>query len=157
MQPAAEVRAPRDGDVEALVAGMRPQDVAELQAVGRPDLDVVVRESIAQSTLCWTATVDGEVAAILGVTRHGTVLAPIGVPWMLGTDLVRRHRRCLARLTPQYIDRMLQVAPLLLNYVHARNTVAVQWLKRTGFHLYPAAPHGPFGEPFHLFEMRAHV
>jgi hypothetical protein len=157
LQPAVEVRAPRDGDAEALAAGMRAQDIAELEAVGRPDLVAVVRESIAVSTWCWTVTVDGELAAILGVTRHGTVLAPIGVPWMLGTELVRQHRRCLARLTPQYIDQMLQVAPHLLNYVHARNTVAVRWLKRTGFRLHPARPHGPFGEPFHLFEMRAHV
>jgi len=157
LQPAVDVRAPRDGDAEALAAGMRAQDVAELHACGRVDLVDVVRQSIACSTLCWTATVDGEIAAVLGVTRHGTVLAPIGVPWMLGTDLVPRHRRSLARLTPTYIDRMLQVAPHLLNYVHARNTVAVQWLKRTGFHLHPAQPHGPHGEPFHLFEMRAYV
>jgi len=152
-RPVVEVRAPQPGDVEQLVANMRDQDVAEVRAAGRDDLAAVVHESIAMSQLCWTVTVDGELACILGLSVQGTVLAPIGVPWMLGTPLVPANRRPLAKLTPRYIERMLQAAPHLVNFVHARNTVAVHWLKKVGFHLRPATPHGPRGELFHLFEM----
>lgn len=136
---------------------MRDQDVVEVRAAGRDDPAAVVRDSIAMSQLCWAATVDGKLACIFGCSVQGTVLTPHGVPWMLGTPLIKKNRADLVRLTPRYIAQMLKAAPHLLNYVHARNTVSVQWLKRLGFRLHPAAPYGPHGEPFHLFEMRANV
>ena len=148
-QPAVETRPPTVGDISALVAGMRQQDVDEVRAAGfAPDEAVCC--SIADSDWSLTALVDGQVACIFGVAPHPAG----GVPWMLGTDLVPRHRRALARLAPAYIHLMLQDYPLLLNRVHAKNQAAVAWLQRLGFILHPAQPHGPQGEPFHTFEMR---
>ena len=73
---------------------------------------------------------------------------------ILGTDLVKRHRRNLAREAPHYIRLMLKDHPRLINRVHAANTVAVAWLRRVGFTLHPATPE-PNGEMFHTFEMSA--
>ena len=156
-QPAAEFRVPVEADIDTLAANMREQDVAELYALGHTDLREVVAHSVRASTWCRAAFVGDELGCIFGLAKVGTVLAPVGVPWMLGTPLVRTHRRILAKLAPAYIRAMLQEAPHLVNMVHAHNTVAVQWLKHVGFHLHPAAPQGPRGEPFHLFEMTAHV
>lgn len=141
-------------DIDELAANLRDQDVAELRAVGLDDLAGAIAASVENSRLCWAARIDGRMVCIFGVAVHGTLLAPVGVPWMLGTPLVPTYRHRLARLTPRYIGEMIKVAPLLLNYVHAHNTVAVRWLKRTGFHLHPAVPYGPLGAPFHPFEMR---
>ena len=156
-QPVAEFRQPTAADIDALAAGMRQQDVAELQALGHTDLRHVVQTSVSASAWCRSVYVGDELGCIFGLAKIGTVLAPIGIPWMLGTPLVRTHRRILAKLAPAYIRAMLQEAPHLMNMVHAHNTVAVQWLKHVGFHLHPATPQGPRGEPFHLFEMTAHV
>lgn len=153
-RPAVELRAPTPADVDALAAGLRPQDQDELDACGQPDHRAAIAASVEASAWCRAVLVDGQLAAILGVAPFGTLLAPAGAPWMLGTDLVPRHRRTLARLAPRYIRRMLRDFPALKNYVHARNTIAVRWLQRIGFRLHPAQPYGPLGEPFHQFEMR---
>lgn len=147
-----DVRAPIGADCVELAAGLRQQDVDELNAAGYSDHLKVIRVSVARSDWARTALVDGKVACIFGVAPMGGLLDPRGVPWMLGTDLVPQNRRALARLAPGYIRSMLQTYPHLLNTVHARNTLAVRWLARAGFTLH--APHDHNGEPFQLFEMR---
>lgn len=151
--PVVEVRPVESGDVEALAAGLRAQDRAELGAAGHPDHLHAIRVSVSMSDWCRTATVGGEVACIFGVAPYAGLLDPRGIPWMLGTDLVPQNRRALVRLAPGYIRAMLQLYPHLLNTVHAPNTLAVRWLARAGFTLH--APHDHRGEPFHLFEMKA--
>ena len=41
----------------------------------------------------------------------------------------------------------------MFNYVDARHTDAIRWLKWLGFTLHPATPYGPFDLPFHKFTM----
>lgn len=133
---------------------MRPQDMAECLASGHADLQSVLTQSVASSTWSVAVDVDGELACIFGVAPIGSLLDSRGAPWLLGTHLVPKHRRVLARLAPRYISTMLQTHPHLLNFVHARNTVAVGWLRHMGFTLGEQQPHPVTGEPFYLFEMR---
>ena len=134
--------------MEELAAGLRRQDVAELRALGFDDPVYVIGHCVLLSHWCWAAHVGGALVCIFGVSREGE-------PWMLGTDLVKTHRRILAREAPRYIRQMLKDHPRLINRVHAANTVAVAWLRRVGFTLHPATPE-PNGEMFHTFEMSAH-
>ena len=156
-RPAVEVGPPRKGDAAELAANLRDQDREELRAAGVMNAEHAIADGIRRSALCWTARVDGEMACVFGVAPLGTMLDPRGVPWMLGTPLVPRHRRTLQELTPRYIQQMLEAYPHLLNQVHAKNTVATRWLRKMGFVLQPPTPTGPYGEPFHLFEMKRHV
>lgn len=153
---AAEVliRPTEPGDAARLFANLRPSDLTECQAYGQADIAAGIEASVRRSVLCWTALVDGEVAAILGVAPLN-ILTGMGSPWMLGTPLVDRYQRVLVRKTPEYIARMLKAFPHLVNFVHARNTTSVRWLRRLGFTLHEAVPFGPLGEPFHPFELRA--
>lgn len=156
-RPAVDVQPPQPGDAEELAAALRDQDRAELDAGGHTDHERTIRESIRRSAWAMTARVDGEMACIFGVAPLGTMLDPRGVPWMLGTDLVPRHRRILARLAPRYIAQMLEAYPHLLNQVHTKNAVATGWLRKMGFVLQHPTPVPPHGELFHLFEMKRHV
>jgi hypothetical protein len=113
-----------------------------------------VISSANRSMLCWTAFIDGELAAILGCAPI-SVVSGIGSPWMLGTPVLDRHSRVLVRETPEYIGKMLNAFPHLVNFVHAKNTTSMRWLRRLGFTLHAAQPYGALGEPFHPFEMRA--
>lgn len=148
------IRPTEPGDVELLIANLRPADLAECQAYGRPDIGAGIRASAKRSMLCWSGFIDGELAAILGAAPID-MLAGIGSPWMLGTPVLDRHQRVLVRSTPTYISEMLKAFPHLVNFVHAKNTTSVRWLRRLGFTLHEAVPFGPLGEPFHPFEMRA--
>jgi hypothetical protein len=142
------------GDAALLIAHLRAADQAECQAYGRDDIAAGIEASVRRSVLCWSGWVDGELAAILGVAPVN-VLTGIGSPWMLGTPVLDRHQRVLVRSTPEYIARMLKAFPHLVNFVHAKNTTSVRWLRRLGFTLHEAVPYGALGEPFHPFEMRA--
>lgn len=130
---------------------MRPQDVAEMQALGHTDMAYVVRASIDASAWCLAALVAGELVCIFGVGPHEGA----GGPWMLGTPLVKRHRRNLARLAPHYIRLMLRDYVRLVNWVHADNTVAIAWLRRMGFTLHDPVQVPHTGALFHPFEMHA--
>jgi hypothetical protein len=131
---------------------MRQADVAELNALAITDFVERIKLSVKISTICRTATVNGELACIFGVTPLNLTT---GIPWMLGTDIVTKHQRVLMRLCRPYIQDMLLAYSHLLNYVHAENQAAKRWLKRMGFVLQPAVPYGELGSPFHRFDMRA--
>ena len=151
--PQVTFTSPTPADVNELVENMRAQDVAEVLAAGHDDIRKQVVDGIRRSTMCWACRVDGKLAAIFGMAPFGGLLSDTGVPWLLGTPEVPRHRRILARVARPYIARMLAQTPRLMNVVHADNTVAVRWLTRMGFKLAPAEPYGPRGAMFHFFEM----
>ena len=143
---------PTPANARTLAANMRQQDVDEVHAAGHADLLAVIEEGIRRSTMRWACHVDGELAAIFGCAPMGTLLDPRGCPWLLGTDLIPRHRRIFVRESRPYIAAMLAAYPSLTNAVHAENTVAVAWLRKMGFHLEPAAPIRT-GAMFHVFTM----
>jgi hypothetical protein len=153
-QPAVKVRRPTPEDIEILAANLRDQDLAECQAAGHTDMLEVIANGVAMSTMCWAAFVDGRLACIFGVAPYGSMLSERGVPWLLGTREIKTHRRVFMRLSRPYIAEMLSAYPYLFNAVHARNTVAMRWLKHMGFKLH-AAVQVESGEMFHPFELRA--
>lgn len=153
-KPEVTIRLTRTEDAELLIANLREADLAECLAYGNPSVAKDIRNSVARSMLCWSGFIDGELAAILGVTPVN-VMGGTGSPWMLGTPVLDRHSRVLVRTVPVYIARMLKAFPHLVNFVHAENTTSVRWLHRLGFTLHEAVPYGKSGAPFHPFEMRA--
>lgn len=147
------VRAVNDEDVRRIAAGMRAADAREVARAGARDPLSAVAESVAASTLCWVAEVDGELCAVFGVAPINGMLSASGAPWMLGTDALDRHSVSLMRTCRPYIAQMRSLYPHLLNYVDAENVRSVRWLRRLGFEIHPAVPFGVGGEPFHMFEM----
>lgn len=146
-----------EADLDYLAEHLRAQDRNEVRAAGFDDLRQALGQSVQASTWTHLARVNGRPAAVFGLGQTGTLLSPIGIPWMLGTDDVRRHARVLQRGAQHYIPRMLGEFSHLMNAVHVRNTVSIAWLKRLGFTFRPPFPHPLTGEPFHIFEMHRHV
>ena len=144
----------RLADADELYANLRPADRAECEAYGKPSVQGGLRESIADSLHCWTARREGKLMAVFGV---GEITQDVGSPWMLGTPVLDKHPRILQRLAPEYVQIMLGIYPHLLNFVHAKNTRSIRWLKRLGFRLHDPELYGTRGELFHRFEMHAHV
>lgn len=149
-----EIVATTPAHIIELAEKLRDADRAELMASGHPDPRHAIELSVSLSTHRATATVDGRVGAIFGVSPI-SMASGVGCPWMLGTDLVLTNRRALMRDSPAYIRAMLRVYPHLVNLVHAENAFAVRWLRHSGFNLHPVAPHPRTGAPFHRFEMKA--
>jgi len=101
-----------------------------------------------------TALADGKLANMFGVSPINFVQG-IGSPWMLATPEFDRHPRAVIRHCRRYIPPMLAVFPHLVNHVDARNVRSVAWLRWLGFEMHDPEPYGPYGVPFHKFEMRA--
>lgn len=148
-----EVRPLRAGDVEALLEGMRQADREEVTAASG-SVEHALLEGVRNSNWVQAATIDGGLACIFGCAPLDGLLGRRGVPWMLGTDLLDRHPSALMRHCRGYVAGMTDTYPHLLNFVDARNTRSIRWLKRLGFTVHPATPYGVQQLPFHLFEMK---
>ena len=122
-------------------------------AQGRPVREVIA-DSIAQTIeplAAWSP--DERLVAIFGVVKLGPILSPMAAPWLLGTPLLTHHTGDLVRLSRQYVAAWREHYPLLVNFVDARNTASIRYLKAVGFTLDEPAPFGHAGLPFHRFHM----
>lgn len=132
---------------------LRDSDIEEIWAAGMLLPEQALRSGVACSTHCWTGTVDGEPACMFGVVP-ASMMSGIGVPWMLGTDLVEEHATAFLRRNKRYVKHMLTAYNHLVNYVDDRNVKAIAWLKWLGFTMSEPQPFGALGLPFRRFEMR---
>lgn len=58
----------------------------------------------------------------------------VGIPWMVATDDLIKHKRFVIRNAPACIDAMHALYPDgLLNFIDARNTVHIAFIKHFGF------------------------
>jgi hypothetical protein len=136
-------------DAVSLSSRLRPEDVTEvLLGSGRPVEEVLV-DSVGSSEVAEAAVVDGEeVIAIRGISRVET----LGVPWMLCSPGVMRFTKRMVADAIPWVAHHGQRYSALMNFVHAENTTAIQWLKRIGFTIGPLWPEWGAGKaPFYQF------
>jgi hypothetical protein len=149
-----EIVAPTHDDIVELVRTMRQADIDEIWAASMTSpYDALVR-SVKVSRDTYAGKMDDEVVCIFGVAPV-TVLGTIGIPWMLASDLLPQHSRAFLRANRPYIHEMRNKYSLLINFVDARNTDSVRWLRWLGFDVarFPTT-YGPYGLPFFRFEMK---
>jgi len=79
------------------------------------------------------------------------ILSGSGVAWLLGTESALEYKREFLTQVQVVIEDMLTICPKLFNYVHAKNTVSISWLKRIGFVFEAPTPYGYDDELFHRF------
>ena len=148
-----EFRYATPDDVEELIANLREADRQELIA-SDGDPAEAVRRSVRESVWAVSCVIKGKLAAINGVAPIDGLLGSRGSPWMLGTPVIDRHPSVLVRASRWYVDVMLDQYPHLLNFMDARNTRSIRWLKGLGFTIHPAYVFNGRTHPFHLFELR---
>lgn len=151
--------------IEQFVPLAREADVAELAAASGWAPRQALEHGVLVSTVAWTAWIDIEPLCMLGVSPVNAV-AGVGAPWCIGTPALERSQFAFLRQNREYVARMLDAFPHLVNYVDERHVVAKRWLRWLGFHLGPPERFGVAGLPFRRFElhsnaavyrMRAHV
>lgn len=138
-------------DVALLAANMRRPDRDEIEASSGPDIIRAIRHSVEVSSDAFACVAPEGLIAIGGMAPL-CMLTGRASPWLLGTDLLDSVPGLLTRSALAYCTRQADVYPLQVNYVDARNTRSVRWLRRLGFTIHPAEPHGVAGLPFHRFE-----
>lgn len=129
---------------------MRPEDRAEVWASSRATPEQALEDGFRSSLRCWTGLVNTEAVCIVGVAP-GSLLTGVGIPWMLCTPRLSRAVRPMLRLSRPVVDTMQDFFPVLVNFVDARNTDTIGWLRALGFTVEEPAPFGPDRMPFHRF------
>lgn len=140
--------------IAPLLSRVRQADIDEFYAMSMLSPREVLEKGISQSTKAWAGIIDGRVITIFGVSP-GSMLTGIGVPWLVGSDLLEKYQKIFLRRCRPVLNSMLAIYPELINYVDARNHVAKGWLHWLGFKLEEAKPTGVLNYPFHRFSMRA--
>lgn len=139
-----------EGHIKECAENMRKQDRAEVMAAyGHSPLEALER---AMKHGAIAALADGKVVAVYGISSRSPITR-VGSPWMLTTNEVEKHRKLFLKHTKQQVNQWRREYTVMFNYVDARYTQAIRWLKWLGFTVYPAEPFGPYGAPFHRFHM----
>lgn len=136
--------------VEHIAANMRDEDRREVWASSNSTPYEALFNGWNASHLVTVVTVNNIPCVMLGLVKRD-VLSGHGVPWLLGTEGALKHRRQFLKLSPPVIEEMLNVCPVLYNYVHVENTLSIVWLRWLGFTIMNPEPYGANGELFHKF------
>lgn len=137
--------------VDPIAARMRDADVAEVKAAAGLVSREALLSSLDKSDRAFTVMINGVPEIMFGVASLN-VLTGLGVPWMLGTDVVTANYRAVLRLSRMMLPGLARGYSVLRNIVHADNRVSVAWLRWLGFRLSEPLPLGRNGALFHVFE-----
>lgn len=149
---AAEVLPVTAEDVATILPVVRQADIDEItEALGIPMQDAL-HEAITGSLNAKKIVVDGLIVAVFGDAVY-SILGSVGVPWLISTTHVEKHARAFLKVCKPEVQGMLTRHHHLMNYVDARNTSAIRWLKWLGFTFGPAVPYGARRFPFHPFTL----
>lgn len=153
---AAEVLPVTVEDVATILPVVRQADIDEIsEALGIPMEEALV-DAITGSLNARKIVVDGLIVAVFGDAVH-SILGSIGVPWLISTVHVEKHARAFLKVCKPEVQGMLTRHQHLMNYVDARNTSAIRWLKWLGFTFGPAAPYGHRRFPFYQFTLNREI
>ena len=134
-----DVRAARYDDIAVIAEGARAADRAELWASSHSTVAEVLERGLRRSLYSWTVVTDRPVAmaGVIGVTALGDQ----GVPWMVVTDGVRADVRGFLEISREYVWVMRQSYRQLVNFVDARNLIAIRYLRALRFRAPRSANH----------------
>lgn len=141
-----------ESHIDTIASRMRQADVNEVWASSRYTPEDALRMSLRKSAIARTGTINGVPEVMLGVGDLN-VLAGVGAPWLLGTDAVETHAREFLRGSIAWRNQLLERYSTLRNFVDARNTASLRWLRWLGFTVFD--PIEINGYEFHLFELRS--
>jgi hypothetical protein len=145
------------GHLSYLANEMSQEDRAECAAMGLGPLRAL-KLGFDHSVVAWCALKIPEYRPLcaFGCMALDGILSGRGSPWFLSTPELRKYGIRFLRDCDEYLDRMLDIFPVLVEMVDARHTRGIKWVKWLGFRLTGPEAWGPLGMPFYRAEkMRA--
>lgn len=117
-------------DASAITPHLRDADKNEIIASSGNNIEQAILYSILSSE-AWTVCLpDGRIICMYGI---GDDTTGYGIPWMIGTDDMIKHRKALIKDARDWVESYLEIYPVLYNYVDSRNKVHIKWLRHIGF------------------------
>lgn len=146
----AHYRPAKLSDCMQLAPRLREADVKELAASsGEEPLEALII-SLQVSSEC-NAIIDDD-GLVIGLFGVAIVDEDLGTPWLLGADGIKDISREFIRGCHSWVNQIQEEFPVLCNFVHAENKIAIRWLKKLGFTIINLVPEFGVGkEPFYEF------
>lgn len=136
-------------DVYALCNRLRKQDTDEVMALVGLDNKTALELAFNESDKVFIGEINGLVVCMFGVSKINNG----GSPWLLGSDEVNTIPITFIRESRKYINDFVLEYGYLENYVDARNTLSIQWLKWLGFKIEEPVQMGVEGRLFSRFTL----
>lgn len=137
-------------DCIKLAPNLREADKEELLlSSGEEPLEALIM-SLQVSEECNAIINDeGEIVGLFGVA---TVDEDLGSPWLLGSEGIKDIALEFIAGSHDWVNQVQERYSVLFNYVHAKNEVAINWLKKLGFRFIQKIEKFGAGEaPFYEF------
>lgn len=145
---------PTPEDMKELSRMMRDEDRREVIGCLGVNLEAAVLYTLESATVAYICKRDGVPMAAFGVVQENP-FQKVGLIFMLSTTETAKHKIYTGKWTKRGIQAFLKDWEYLYNYVDEGNESTIKWLKWLGAKVYPAAPYGIYGLPYHRFEFRS--
>ena len=140
---------------EYIAKNVRDADKQEIWAIAMRNPEEAMLNGIEISDKSFTGMVDGVPVCMWGIVEQ-SIIGPVGTPWMIASNKLDQYAKLFIRQCKKRAHKYFSAYGLLENYIDARNTKAIQWLKWLGFSVEDvSSPYGALGMPFHRFTMGA--
>jgi hypothetical protein len=139
-----------------LASQMSEEDRLECAAMGLGPYKAL-KTGLDLSVVAWCALKMPEHRPLcaFGVLPLEGFLGSHGAPWFLSTPELRKYGVSLFKDCDEYMDRMLDIFPVLVEMIDARHTRAIKWVTRwLKFELCGPFAWGPQNMPFYRAERR---
>ena len=134
-------------DAIRLARDLRPEDQVEMVAAfGDEDWDKVLIDQVNNCETAMVGYFGGDIAAIFGCDPSKTD-DRVGIPWMMGSTVLRKHPRLVCELAAEILHAWLEEYERLQNMVFRGATANINFLRRCGFDVHKAR------DGYHLFEI----
>ena len=111
----------------AIAAHLRQADIDEINALNGLSPALAVAYSIAYSERGAAVSIDGVLSAVFGVAH--------GVIWLVATDEISKHPVAFFRVSRRIFNDICNGYSKLENWVDARHSLSLRWLKWLGFNI----------------------
>lgn len=116
-------------DAVAIIPKLREADRNEIRAV----FGVTPEAVLLNPRNAWTmVAADGELVGMFGVEPYQPDPS-VGQVWMVATTALKSHQIEFLRTARVWIEKLHETYPVLGNFVDARNTLHIKWLRWMGF------------------------
>lgn len=126
-------------DADYIAKNLRDADRHECDALLALPPELVLPEAVRSGRAVWTChTNEGEPFILFGVDP--SPVPDFGIVWMCSTNTIHKHKREFWTACGPLLDAIQKDFPVIGNYVDARNTLHIRWLKRCGFKFFRTLP-----------------
>ena len=144
---------PEISEILYIAEHLREADRQEIKAaLGQSPREALVEGCVTAKACFMFRDPEGVPTGLFGIVEDPTGVG--AVAWMVSTDGIERYSMTFLRRCRKWVATLLETYGTLWNYVDARNTVHVKWLRWMGFTLEGPVPYGYQGLPFYKLILR---